>query len=667
MHVQRTLLASAVLTALAPLSFAQSSAQLNNEQNNEPNGAPVATVVVTASPFKAAEGDQILTPAKVLAGHELRSKLGSSLGETLSSELGVSASAFGAGASRPIIRGLEGNRVKVLENGMAVSDLSGLSNDHAVTGEAATARQIEILRGPAALLYGSGAIGGLVNVVNERIPTEHHDKPSGVVETRYNSVDHGRAVSFSGDASAGNIALHLDGSGREAGDYHIPGAPTGDALPNSALRQHALGVGASWIGERGYIGASASSLDKRYGIPGGEGSQIDLEQTRYDIDSLLNAPLPGFETLRFKVGYSDYGHVELNEEGGAETVFANRALETRLEMKHKPVAGWSGSVGVQTEHARFSGLSAASGESATVPVTVSDTHAAFLVEERDFGVARVNAGVRLESVKREPEGARRRSFDLLSYSAGAIVPMTPGYSVGLTASVAQRAPGADELYSGGPHESTLTFDIGNPDFKKETSHNVELSFRKTSGLVRWQANLFQNRVHDFIYGEVSDTLLDDEGNPGDELRERTFRQANATIRGVEAELSWNQHNDGLSLRAFGDMSRGKLDDAGSLPLQPAKRLGMEAGYKQGALRGGVTLLRALKQERLAAFESTPTPGYTQLDANLSYTQRFQDTDLTWFIIGKNLLDEEIRISTSVLKDIAPLPGRNITVGVRAAF
>ena len=658
MHVQRTILASAVLAALAPLSFAQTQTE----------SQPMATVVVTANPFNAAEGDQILTPAKVLAGDELRSKLGSSLGETLSSELGVSASAFGAGASRPVIRGLEGNRVKVLENGMAVSDLSGLSNDHAVSGEAATARQIEILRGPAALLYGSGAIGGLVNVVNERIPTEHHDTPTGVVESRYSSVDHGRSVSFSGDASSGKVALHVDGSGRDAGDYHIPDAPGGDTLPNSALRQHTLGAGGAYIGERGFLGASVSTLKKRYGIPGGEGAQIDLEQTRYDIDSQLDAPLPGFEKLRFKAGYSDYGHVELNAEGGPETVFSNRALETRLEMTHKPVRGWSGSFGVQTEHARFSGLSADTGESATVPVTVSDTNAVFLVEEHDFGLARVNAGVRAESVKREPEGgAPRRSFDLLSYSAGAIFPVVPGYTVGLTASVAQRAPAADELYSGGPHESTLTFDIGNPNFKKETSRNIELSFRKTTGLVRWQANLFQNRVRDFIYGEVGANLLDDEGNPGDELRERIFRQANATIRGAEAEISYNQHREGLSLRAFGDMSRGSLDDAGSLPLQPAKRVGAEAGYKAGALRSGLSVLRALKQERLAAFESTPTGAYTQVDANLSYTQRFGHTDLTWFIIGKNLLDEEIRVSTSVLKDIAPLPGRNITVGVRAAF
>ena len=658
MHVQPTILASAVLAALAPIAFAQTVSQ------------PVATVIVTATPFSAAEGEQILTPAKVLAGDELRSKLGSSLGDTLSSELGVSASAFGAGASRPIIRGLEGNRVKVLENGMSVSDLSGLSNDHAVTGEAATARQIEILRGPAALLYGSGAIGGLVNVVNERIPTELHEKPSGVMETRYSGVDHGRAVSFSGDAAHGRLALHVDGSGRDAVDYHVPGLPHGDTLPDSSLRQHTLGTGASIVGERGYLGASVSSLKKRYGIPGGEGARIDLDQTRYDIDGQLEQPLAGFEKLRFKAGYSDYGHVELNAEGGPETVFANRSTETRLELTHKPVRGWEGSFGIQTEHTRFSGLSADTGEAPTVPVTASRSHAAFLVEQRSFDKMRVSAGLRGESVTREPEGAApRRSFDLLSYSAGAAWPLARDYTVGVTASVAQRAPGTDELYSGGPHESTLTYDIGDPNFKKETSRNLELSFRKVEGLVRWQVNLFENRVRDFIYGEVGETLLDDEGNPGDELRERLFRQADATIRGMEAEISYNRHPhlQGLSLRAFGDLSRGSLDDAGSLPLQPARRIGIEAGYRQGALRGGMTVLRALKQERLASFETTPTPAYTQLDANLSWTQRLRNADLTWFIIGKNLLDQDIRISTSVLKDVAPLPGRNLTVGVRAAF
>lgn len=656
MHVKRTVIAGAALAAFAPLAFSQTVTD------------PAATVVVTATPFGASAGDQILTPAKVLAGDELRSKLGSSLGETLSGELGVSASAFGAGASRPIIRGLEGNRVKVLENGMSVSDLSGLSNDHAVTGEGATARQIEILRGPAALLYGSGAIGGLVNVVNERIPSEVHATPSGVVESRYSSVDHGRSASFSADASAGKIALHVDGSGRDAGDYHLPDGADGDVLANSDLRQHALGAGASYIGARGFVGASVSTLKKDYGIPGSEGATIDLDQTRYDIDSRLDKPLSGFTQLRFKLGYNDYGHVERNAQGGAETLFTNRALESRLEMAHTPVRGWSGSFGVQTEHARFSGLSAETGESATVPVTTSDTHALFVVEERDFGIARVNAGARAESVKRQPEGgAPRRSFDLLSYSAGAILPVTKGYTVGLTASLAQRAPGADELYSGGPHESTLTYDIGNPFFKKETSRNLELSFRKTTGLVRWQANFFENRVRDFIYGEVNSTLLDDEGNPGDELRERIFRQADATIRGVEAEISYNQHREGLSLRAFGDMSRGSLDHAGSLPLQPAKRLGAEAGYKRGVVRAGLTVLRASDQKRLAAFESQPTPAYTQLDANLSYTQRFSHVDLTWFLIGKNLLDDEIRISTSVLKDVAPLAGRSITAGVRAAF
>jgi iron complex outermembrane receptor protein len=193
MNVQRTLLASAILSALSTLSHA--NAQVATAAAAAAPDAVVPRVIVTANPFGKSEGDQILTPAKILAGDELRDKLGGSLGETLSNELGVSASGFGAGASRPIIRGLEGSRVKMLENGMAVADVSGLSNDHAVSADGAVARQIEILRGPAALLYGSGAIGGLVNVVNERIPTALEAKPAGQLETRYGTADRGRSAS----------------------------------------------------------------------------------------------------------------------------------------------------------------------------------------------------------------------------------------------------------------------------------------------------------------------------------------------------------------------------------------------------------------------------------------------------------------------------------------
>jgi iron complex outermembrane receptor protein len=658
---QRTLLASAIVLAFGAPAFAQSGT------------GTMQKVVVTASAFHTSEGDQILSPAKVLAGDDLRDKVGSSLGETLSQELGVSASAFGAGASRPIIRGMEGSRVKMLENGMATSDVSGLSNDHAVASDGAVARQIEILRGPAALLYGSGAIGGLVNVVNERIPTERQAQPTGQAETRYSTVDNGRNVSGSVDGGTGRLALHADGSWHDTGDYRIPGQRVlGDAgsgsgrLPHSATNGKDAGVGASWIDDWGYAGVSAAHLANLYGVPSEEGSRIDQKQDRYDFDSLVKAPLAAFETLRFKAGYTDYHHVELNDANQPQSLFRNHSLETRAELAHRPLAGLHGSFGVQTENTHFSALSPDGGPD-TVPVTHSTSTAAFIVEEAEAGALRLSAGLRAEEVRRTPVGNKERSFGLGSGSFGAAWPFMAGYSAGATVSYGQRAPATEELYSGGPHDATQTFDVGNPDMKKETSRNIELSVEKTAGLVRWKANLFRNNVNDFIYGDITGALLDGDGNPGGAFRERRFAQADAHIQGAEAELGYNQTGAGWSGRVFGDTSRGQFEHGGSLPLQPADRIGASVGYRYDAVRAGLSLVHARGQERLAASESTPTPGYNQLDAHFSYTQKLRGQDLTWFVLAKNLLNEDIRMSTSVLKDISPLPGRNVVLGVRAKF
>ncbi len=663
MNIPRTLIASAILLAFNAPVFAQTT---------HTHDDAVPQVLVTASPFRSAADDQILTPAKVLAGDELRDKTGSSIGETLSQELGVSASAFGAGASRPVIRGMEGSRVKMLENGMATNDVSGLSNDHAVASEGAVARQIEILRGPAALLYGSGAIGGLVNIVNERIPTALEAKSTGQVETRYGTVDNSRNGSASVDGASGQVALHVDANWRETNDYKIPGDRVLDdpstsmkRLPNSETQAKEIGVGGSWIADWGYAGLSAAHQSNLYGIPSLEGSRIDQKQDRYDFDSLVKAPLAGFESFRFKAGYTDYRHAELGEDG-PEVLFTNRSLETRAELAHAPVAGLHGTFGVQTENTHFSALNAEGGPD-TVPVTHSKTAAAFLVEEANAGPLRLSAGLRYENVERDPVGNLKRSFDLGSGSLGAAWPFAPGYSVGATVSYAQRAPAIEELYSGGPHDATATFDIGNPDLGKEISRNIELSVQKTTGLLRWKANAYRNNVSDFIYGRIGGGLVDEEGNPGDELRLRSFEQADAHIRGAEAEVTYNQTGAGWSGRLFADTSRGKLDAGGSLPLQPADRIGASIGYREGDWRGGLSLVHARGQDRLAASETAATPAYNQLNANVSYTQHLASTDLTWFLLAKNLLDEDIRVSTSVLKDIAPLPGRNFVFGVRAKF
>jgi iron complex outermembrane receptor protein len=670
--MQPTLIASAILFAWSP-AFADTTADGGQVVNN----GKVQQVVVTANPLRKGEGDQILSPAKVLAGDELRDKVGSSLGETLQNELGVSASAFGAGASRPIIRGMEGSRVKMLENGMATSDVSGLSNDHAVASEGAVARQIEILRGPAALLYGSGAIGGLVNVVNERIPTALEDKPTGQAETRYSTVDNGRNVSGSLDGAVGHVGMHIDGNWRDTSDYKIPGnrvlgdpASTSGRLPDSDTSERSIGAGASYIRDWGYVGLSANHLSNNYGIPSAEGSRIDQRQNRYDFDSLVHDPFKGFETARFKAGFTDYRHAELGEDLSPEVIFSNRSFESRLELTHEPLnvgtLGFHGTFGVQTENTHFSALSAAGGPD-TVPVTHSTSQAAFLVEETRIGPVAVNAGARIETVRREPVGNVERSFNLGSGSVGALWPFTRGYSAGATLSYAQRAPSTDELYSGGPHDATVTFDVGNPDLHKEISRNIELSLQKDSGLLRWKANLFRNNVSDFIYGRITGLELDEEGNAGGEFRQRLFEQAPAHIQGVEGELTWNQTGMGWNGRLFADGSRGKLDSGDNLPLQPADRIGASIGYRQASFRTGLSWTHARGQERLAAFEDTTTPAYNLVDANLSYTQKLEKMDLTWFLLAKNLLNEDIRLSTSLLKDISPLPGRNLVFGVRAHF
>jgi iron complex outermembrane receptor protein len=669
--MQPTLIASAILFAYSP-AFAQTAP----DGGQAINGGKVQQVVVTANPLRNGEGDQILTPAKVLAGDELRDKVGSSLGETLQNELGVSASAFGAGASRPIIRGMEGSRVKMLENGMATSDVSGLSNDHAVASEGAIARQIEILRGPAALLYGSGAIGGLVNVVNERIPTALEDKPTGQVETRYSSVDNGRNVSGSMDGAVGHVGLHIDGNWRDTNDYKIPGsrvlndpASGGGRLPDSDTSERSIGAGASYVRDWGYVGVSANHLSNNYGIPTEEGSRIDQRQNRYDLDSLVHAPFSGFETARFKAGFTDYRHAELDLTNAPEVIFSNRSFESRLELTHKPLSSLHdlhGTFGVQTENTHFSALSAAGGPD-TVPVTHSTSSAAFLVEETAVGPVRLNAGLRYENVRREPVGNLERSFNLGSGSVGALWPFMPGYGAGATVSYAQRAPSTDELYSGGPHDATLTFDVGDAGLKKEVSRNIELSLEKTSGLLRWKANLFRNNVSDFIYGHITGLELDEDGNAGAGFRQRLFQQAPAHIQGAEAELTWNAVGMGWNGRLFADGSRGKLDIGENLPLQPADRLGASVGYRQADWRAGLSWTHARGQDRLAAFENTPTPAYNLVDANFSYTQKLEQTDLTWFLLAKNLLNQDIRLSTSLLKDISPLPGRNLVFGVRAKF
>ncbi len=658
-------LARAALCALCGTPVASTAQQLPGT---------LAPVVVTADPFASKENAAIIAPARVLSGDALRDKLGGSLGDTLSGEPGVNASAFSAGASRPVIRGLEGPRVKILQNGMGSGDLSAISNDHAVSTGLLSAQQIEILRGPATLLYGSGAIGGAINIVNGRIPTQLERHATGEAELRAGSVDSSHALAFSADRSAGNIGLHVDGSSLRAGDYRIP--VDSGRLSYSGNRDDNLGIGTTLFQSWGYVGASLSQTDKLYGIHGrDENARIDLAQTRFDADSLIRSPLAGFDTLRIKLGLNDYQHTEL--EGGSDphVKFSNRSMESRWELSHLPLGGWRGKLGLQTDLSTVQALNVADPTvDPTVPRTRSTSTALFVVEETDIGSVRINAGARVEQVGRRPLSQTSRDFTLASTSVGALWTYTPGYALGLTASLAQRAPTAEELYSGGIHHPTETYDIGSATLRKETSQNLDLSWQKTEDRLRWRANLFQNKVGNFIYGRIVGCVDEDFNtvtcDTNGALRERNFSQSDATLRGYEVDISYRLYEHGWYGRAFADSSRGTLDQLGNLPLQPANRIGLTVGYQDEHWRSSLSVLDVSAQHRIASAtisDETVTRGYLRVDASLSYLQKAGTTDLTWFLLARNLLNEEIRLSTSLLKDYVPQPGRNLIIGVRARF
>lgn len=629
-------------------------------------------VEVTTHADESAEG-QLWHPDQALNEDVLRRRQAASLGETLDNQPGVSSSGVGA-ASRPVLRGQDGVRVRILQNGMATQDLSALSPDHAVGVSTASARKVEIVRGPAALLYSSGSTGGTVNVVNERIPTELVGRPTGEAQLRLSSVDNGTQGNASVDGSSGKFGWHFDGDALDAGDYRIPGervlgnpAAGSGRLPSSFSRQQNGGFGGSLIDSWGYAGLSVSGAANRYGVPTLSGPTIDMQQQRLDLDSLLKNPAPGLKSLRTRLAYTDYRHDELDPAGLPETRFRNRAWEGRLDLEHQMISGWRGRFGLQAENSNFSALNAGTGAPDTVQPTRSNSVAMFLAEERDFGPWNASFALRGESLSRNPDQGQARSFWLGSAAAGITRSLPGQFKAGAIFTSSQRAPAVDELYSNGPHDATATFDRGQSSLSTENTQTLELSLGQESKRGDWKASVYQSRVKNFIFGRLTGATLDEFGAPGTEFAERVFSQADATLRGAELQAGWNRKGQGVSLTGFADMSRGAFDAGGNLPLQPAARIGADLGYRRGAWQGNLSAVHAFKQNRLASFETTPAPAWTRLDAALSWKLNTSRQILTVFVQGRNLLNQDIRLATSLLKDVAPQPGRNILIGLNARF
>lgn len=636
-------------------------------------------IVVTASADSRRESE-VYQPVNVLSEEELQGRLQSTLGETLAQEPGVTSTSFGAGASRPVIRGLGADRIRVLEEGVGTGDVSNVSPDHAVSVDPAGAEQIEIVRGPATLLYGSNAVGGVVNVISGRIPSRVTTDPlTGTVDLRYGSAAEEKTTGVTLDGGQGHFAWHADMTLRDTNDYEIPGPadPFDDpdhfegVLENSSLQSRSGTVGGSWVGDRGFFGAAITGFTTNYGIPGHghaeEGGaeeeeepavRIDLEQRRLDLRGELTQ-LGFFDSMRLRFGVTDYEHVELE---GAEvgTRFTNDGLEGRLEARHKPLGRVAGTWGVQWTSTDFEAM----GEEAYIPPNASTAAAVFAFEELPGEHFDLQFGARYEHqhVNVDAEGLPDRQFGGVSGSVGAIWKPAAGYIVAASLARAVRLPTATELYAHGPHAATAQFEIGNPMLDEETSLGLDLSFRRTVGRFRGELNVFNNAFDGYIYESPTDEVED--GFPV-----FAFVQRDARFRGFELTTHTHLLSRGeshLELDLGADYVRATIDGGGNVPRIPPMRASAGLRLHGGPFNALFEVRHTFEQDETASYESS-TDGYTFVNAMAGYRFFVHNTVHDVMLRATNLTDELARSHVSPLKERAPLPGRDITLSYRLMF
>jgi iron complex outermembrane receptor protein len=638
--------------------------------------ARLEEVVVFATPLRRTALES-LQPVFVIGGDGLVLARGQSLGDTLAASPGVSATSFGPQASRPVIRGLGGERVQMYQDGGDALDVSALSDDHAVTIEPLLAEQIEVVRGPATLAFGNSASAGLVNVLTGRLPTRRDAPPfAAALELRADEASGERAAAARADGSLGPWRFHGDLHRRSSQELSIPGFAqsaalrerlgvdadaTRGVLPDSDGESEGGAGGVSWLGDRGRLGIAASRYDATYGIPGGEAVRIDMGQTRYDLEGEWRMQSGVLDVARLRASWNDYAHAELEPDGAVGTQFAQVGREARLTGEHRPLRGWRGLLGVQWRDVDFD----ARGEEAFVPPSKTRNLGVYLVEERSVGPLLLEGGLRLEQQKISPaasSGLADYDNDALTASAGASWTLAGATHIALNLTSTERHPTATELYADGPHLAVQRFERGDPTLGTELARTVDLALRR--GIAGWQANvsLFLSDYRDFIYPSLTGGIEDD-------LPVVEFRTTDARFSGAEFELRTPGIESAagrLSARLFGDYVRAE-DGAGEpLPQVPPLRLGAALGLERGPLTLGVEAMWHDAQGRLAANE-LPTAGFTLLSADLAYRVPAWGRGMLWFIRGSNLLDEDARRHASPLKDRAPLAGRSVSAGVRLEF
>lgn len=649
-------------------------------------------IVVSAGPDEKSLFD-LAQASSILTGDALRRQTQPTLGETLAGTAGVNSTYYGPGASRPIIRGLGGDRIRVLTNSVGTLDASNISPDHNVAVEPLFASSIEVLRGPAAMLYGSSAVGGVVNVIENRIPPAAGDgQAHGAVELRAWGPAHERAGVLALNAGNANFALQLDAMRRKTDDIDIPGVARIDAeapadqpsgtLPNTASDTKDFSLGGAWFGQAGHFGTSVKRYETFYGVPNGEAAPvaIDLHQTRFDFDGEITQPFGAFRGARVRAGLGQYEHRELDgEEVG--TAFHNDAWEGRLELPHVAVGPFTGTIGLQAARSDF----AAVGEEVVTPPSVTSSYAIFALEEMKWEGATLQFGLRHERQRIQlgdvpddlPEvpGYAARSHELrrlegTSASGGVVMHPAKDYALGFTIAYTERLPTTQEIFSNGPHGGTAAYEIGSAALEREQSLGFDASLRKRSGFLTGSISAFVNRFHGYIFEQVlaTDALpatIDLNG-----LTPYQFVARDAEFHGGEAEITLHLldgENQRLHLEVMADYVRAKnTTDHAPLPRIPALRAGAELRYAIGRWQMIAGARHTFRQDWFTANESM-TPGYTLVSAAISYELRFGPSTCELFARGENLTNAEARMHASFLKDLAPLPGRGVVLGVRWGF
>lgn len=667
-------------------------------------------VVITGiGPARAA--GELIASTTVLGGEDIAERLSGGLGDTLEGLPGVSTTAFGPGASRPVIRGLGAERVQVLTNGIGVIDASAASPDHAVTGDPLGAERIEILRGPATLAYGGGAAGGVVNVIDGLIVERLPSKPAEVLGyAGYTSVDEGQTYALRGTGTSGPLVGVLSWTKRTSGDLDIPGYAESDilheaeeaehghaheregapgSLENSGVETQSLSGGLSLVGDEAFVGVAVRGMESKYGIVGGHEHHeeeeepvalaalsqdigvadiglaavgetpelpfIDMKQLRVDIRGGLDIANGPISKIMTSLSTVDYEHTEFEGPGEPGTVFTNNGYEFRLEAQHAEIGAHAGTIGVQTSRRDFRAV----GDEAFVTPTITEAMGAFIFETYEMGEWGLEGGLRYDRVDVRNDVQGTRSFDTWNASIGWHGHVLEQLFLGASVNRTERAPNDVELFADGPHLATRQYEVGDQALDTERGVSIEGSARWEAGLLQISGSLYHFAFQDFIY-------LSPTGAELDELPVYTAVQADADFTGGEITASY-QLGEAMGARwtvdAGADIVRAKLDGGGNVPRIPpmSANVGLEADM--GFVNARLDVRWADEQDRVGELE-LPTEGWTSVDLRTTWAVSEQ---LDLIVEGTNLTDEEIRHHASPLKDLAPMAGRGFRVGLRAGF